>query len=667
MSKGDTTVHVDFEVGGASAAKMTVMDIYRAQQANASKVNEAARALSKEQNITFSEAKKALREWVRMQNQALNQEAAAQKAAEAKAAADAAATARKQEYIEKEAARKAEKLLDEQRRAQRRAAERAVDDAKWEAREKIREAKLVAREKAREMAAGGQGGFGNLLRRGAWGMAMGVAGYAGVAGVSNILSSIGEGLQNFINKRKELEDAITPIVALEDNVSRMGAIREEVVSTAVALGRSYQEVGQFYSDLVGSTGNLANNERLSLIKETKELAQLTGGSLVTAQNLLTKSYQIYGKELTNVNQLQNKLMFTQDQGSITFEDMGLRLPELLQTGKFAGMDIDEVLGTVIGATRKSGSIEKTMTGMRNFFLIMEEAQKKGVTLTGTYRQKLGQLAEMFQTNKPQMQELFGKEVVVHASSITDAIVEVGTAMGELGKITGSTDAVFDKLLKKASDPTFQQMQTFNMYDQVSQNAANIGANLGVVDTPLLRMLEAGEAGAAHANIASGQRLSPWMAKVIGYSGAALIPGYADEGRALAQNEMDMPDFIASKRVDFFKKKEAELADIQRSVDFAGGDQFIRPEILSRRDELMKSHLSPHLMTEEERRIFRETGSAPQSAAIASATSLSASGAGDTTTHALLREQNALLSNALGGKSAQVVKPGGGTTNNTETL
>ena len=60
MSKGDTTVHVDFEVGGASAAKMTVMDIYRAQQANASKVNDAARALSKEQNITFSEAKKAL-------------------------------------------------------------------------------------------------------------------------------------------------------------------------------------------------------------------------------------------------------------------------------------------------------------------------------------------------------------------------------------------------------------------------------------------------------------------------------------------------------------------------------------------------------------------------------------------------------------------------------
>ena len=666
MSKGDTTIGMQFEVGGASAATKTVQDVYSSQ----------ASAMQKAGNAEAAEARKRANAAKQLDKQRWKMKQA-NAIAEYKAEADANKL-KLDSAILLEKQRRSYKLQNmvEEDRDRKRIEREALADRKRVEREKMRDAKTasrerlrVAKEEAREQAQmeKQQGAMGKLMGRGMWGMAMGVAGYAGVAGVSNVLSSIGEGLQNFISKRKELEDAITPIVALEDNVSRMGAIREEVVSTAVALGRSYQEVGQFYSDLVGSTGNLANSERVSLIKETKELAQLTGGSLVTAQNLLTKSYQIYGKELTNVNQLQNKLMYTQDQGSITFEDMGLRLPELLQTGKFAGMGIDEVLGTVIGATRKSGSIEKTMTGMRNFFLIMEEAQKKGVILTGTYREKLGQLAEMFQLNKPQMQELFGKEVVVHASSITDAIGEVGTAIGELGKIAGNTDAVFDKLLKKANDPAFQQMQTFNMYDQVSQNAANIGSNLGVIDTPMLRMLEAGEAGAANANVGSGGRLSPWMAKLIGYSGAALIPGYADEGRALAQNQMGMPDFIASKRVDFFRKKEAELADIERSVDFAGGDQFIRPEILSRRDELMKSQLSPHLMTEEERRIFRETGYAPQSAAVTSSTSVGAAGSGDTTTHALLREQNALLSNALGGKSNQVAKPGGGTTNNQETL
>ena len=666
MSKGDTTVHIDFEVGGASAAKMTVMDVYRAQQANSSKLNEAARALSKEQGVSFSDAKKAIREYVNQTNKAANEIAAANKAADAKATAAAAATAKKEESIEKERARKEEKIRDEERRSQRRATELAVADAKWEAREKLKESKRVARDKARDlkMQESQRGAMGSLMGRGLWGAAMGVAGYAGVAGVSNVLSSIGEGLQNFINKRKELEDAITPIVALEDNVSRMGAIREEVVSTAVALGRSYQEVGQFYSDLVGSTGNLANGERLSLIKETKELAQLTGGSLVTAQNLLTKSYQIYGKELTNVNQLQNKLMYTQDQGSITFEDMGLRLPELLQTGKFAGMNIDEVLGTVIGATRKSGSIEKTMTGMRNFFLIMEEAQKKGVILTGTYREKLGQLAEMFQLNKPQMQELFGKEVVVHASAITDAIGEVGTAIGELGKIAGEADAVFDKLLKKANDPAFRQMQTFNMYDQVSQNAANIGSNLGVIDTPMLRMLEAGEAGAAHANVATGGRLSPWMAKLIGYSGAALIPGYADEGRALAQNQMDMPDFIASKRVDFFRKKEADMEYLNDVTH--NGEWYKTPENIAKRQEIEGRTLDPFLMTAEEKRIYRETGATPQSAEVTSATSVGA-GSGDAKSHQLLESIDGWLAQIAGDKSTQVAKPGGGTTNNQETL
>lgn len=664
MSKGDTTVHVDFEVGGASAAKMTVMDIYRAQQANASKVNDAARALAKEQNITFSDAKKALREWVRMQAQAANEAATAQKKAEGKSTAEEAARERARLSLAAQKSKALEAQFMETERRRKRAAEEAIRDAKRVAREEIREAKMVAREKARDMAAGGGGIGGRLLGRGMWGAAMGIAGYAGVAGVSSIISSIAQGIQEIVNKRSELEKAITPIVMLEDNVSRMGSIRQEVVQTSVALGRSYEEVGQFYSDLVGSTGNLSESQRSQLIKETKELSALTGGSLVTAQNLLTKSYQIYGKELENVNQLQNKLMLTQDEGSITFDDMALRIPELLQTGKFAGMSIDDVLGTVIGATRRSGSIEKTMTGMRNFFLIMEEAQKKGITLTGGYTQKLSQLADMFESNAPKMQELFGKEVVVHAASVTDALGEITGAIQTLGSVTGETDAVADKLMKKFSDPSFALSERMALYARAAENAPNSDPSLQ--GKTLVGLAERAAAGKAQFAEKTG---GTWggLGGFLGAVGGILSPSIAQEGRDIALSKADLPQFIAEKRVDFFRKKESELADIQRSIDFAGGDQFIRPEVISRRDELMSSQLSPHLMTEEERRIFRETGSAPKSAAITSATSLGASGTGDTTTHALLREQNALLSSAIGGKSNQVTKPGGGRTNNEETL
>lgn len=706
MSKGDTTVHVDFEVGGASAAKMTVMDIYRAQQANASKVNEAARALSKEQNITFSEAKKALREWVRMQTQAANEAAAAQKKAESQGASSESAKeqarlslarqkskALEAQFIEAERNRKraADEAAAEQRRAEaqraaeqavrerarislaaqkskaleaqfmeterkrKRSAEEAIRDAKRVAREEIRESKRVAREKERDlkMEQSQRGSMNKLMGRGLWGAAMGVAGYAGVAGISNVFSSVSQGIQDIISKRAELEKAVTPLLMLENNVGKMGAIRKEVVSTSIAMGRSYEEVGRFYADLVGSTGNLSSEQRTQLVKETKELANLTGGSLVTAQNLLTKSYQIYGNELESVNQLQNKLMATQDRGSIEFEDMALRLPELLQTGKFANMGIDEVLGTVIGATRKSGSIEKTMTGMRNFILIMEEAQKKGITLTGGYTQKIMQLADMFQTNAPKMQELFGKEVVVHAASVTDAWREVRMEIEALGKVTAKTDAVADKMAKKYSDPTYFAMRDIESLRAMTESAPNIAPDI-INASPLMRMHRRGLQGANAVAVGTGG-IFGGIGRMSGYLGGITGGPLSQEGAALKANERmdDEEYFKATLRQQFEDKKQADLDAIKQRQAMLFNPftmWFANPySIEADKAEIEGRTMSPHL-------------------AARGGSDIGPSGGGDvrdSKTHEMLAETNRLLSLAVGDKSTHVVKPGGGTTNATE--
>jgi hypothetical protein len=657
MSKGDTTIRVDMEVAGASSAKMTAKDVYQsiesasrkataAEEAEMKKRANAAKSLAKQKEKYLKQNQaQEYRDWLKNEQKKIESVGLLQAQRSRYIIANTRAEEQEKRRLARETAAEMKRIAREQER-----------DSKRRMREEAREAKMLAKQR---------GMVGRMIHAGA----MGVAGYAGVAGVANIFSAIAQGMEAVISKRSELEKAITPIIAVEDNVDRMGSIRQEIVNTSLAVGRSYEEVGRFYADLVGSTDNLSSSERQDLIKETKELAELTGGSLVTAQNLLTKSYQIYGKELVNVNQLQNKLMLTQDLGSIEFDEMALRIPELLQTGKFAGMDIDEVLGTVIGATRKSGSVEKTMTGMRNFFLIMEESQKKGIKLTGSYEEKLAQLSEMFQSNAPKMQELFGKEVVVHASSVTDAIDDISAAIGDLGKVTGDTDAVADKLAKKFRDTTYFQVRDIENLKQVMESAPNIASDV-ISESWIMKMHRRGLHGAAAVDVGTGG-IAGGFGRTGGYIGGILNPSLAQEGSDIASSTREGEFFKQSMRQQFFDKKEADMQSIRTRqallwTPLAG---LANPFTLERdRMEVEGRQLSPHLMTEEERAIYKRTGKGPTSADMPITDGSSVGGTGtveDPKTHQLLRELIDTVNQRP--KVVDVIKPGGGRANSEETL
>lgn len=641
------------EVGGASSAKMQVQDVFKAQEAA------MTRAALTESNLTDRQIARQ-RERARLSLAAQKSKAIERQMLQEEAKANAKIAQQEASAISLRAQRSRALIAQHlQGEKDKRAAER----------ETLREQKRIMRIKERDekSAASKNGMVGRMIHAGA----MGISGYAGVAGVANIFSSIAQGMEAVISKRSELEKAITPIISLEDNVDRIGSIRQEIVNTSLAVGRSYEEVGRFYADLVGSTDNLSSSERQDLIKETKELAELTGGSLVTAQNLLTKSYQIYGKELENVNQLQNKLMVTQDLGSIEFDEMALRIPELLQTGKFAGMDIDEVLGTVIGATRKSGSIEKTMTGMRNFFLIMEESQKKGIKLTGSYEEKLAQISELFQSNAPKMQELFGKEVVVHASSITDAYAsgDISAAIDDLEKVTGDMDAVADKLAKKFRDTTYFQVRDIENLKQVMESAPNI-ANDVVSESWLMKTHRRGLQGAAAVDVATGG-IAGGFGRTGGYIGGIFNPSIAQEGSDIASSTREGEFFKQSMRRQFFDKKEADMQSIRKReallwTPLAG---LATPFTLERdRMEVEGRQLSPHLMTEEERAIYKRTGKGPTSAGMPITDGPSGGGVGtveDPKTHQLLGELIGAVRQRP--KVVDVIKPGGGRANSEETL
>lgn len=650
MAQGDTTVRIDFEVGGANDAKIKIMDIYKAQKVETDNLKNAAKQLAQSANISYGDAMKAVRKYAQELRKANQEQARA---------------ALKPEISDEDKKRlESAKLLEQQRRFwHRKNLIDAQNDSKRAIREELAEKKRALREEERERRrmrrqeeaearrAGGRGLGERLLGRTGNAMLMGIAGYAGAGGIASIISGIRDGIQSVIDKRAELERAITPIVALEDNVSRIGSIRSEVVKTSLAMGRSYEEVGRFYADLVGSTGNLAASQRDELIRETKELADLTGGSLTDAQNLLTKSYQIYGSELKNVNELQNKIMLTQDQGSIEFNEMALRLPELLQTGKFAGMGIDEVLGTVIGATRKSGSIEKTMTGLRNFYLVMEESQKKGVTLTGTYVDKLRQLSDLFQKDAPKMQELFGKEVVVHASSVTDAMADVTQAIKELGRVTGETDSVAAKLAEKFKDPTYFATRDMQAIQDTLAAAPNLAPDV-VAESEIMKLHRKGRLGAIATQTGTGGMFGP-LGTISGYL-AGIFGGASEEGSNILASMQEGEQFKATMRKQFEDKKASDMRKIKlrESLLFTPAFLYADPwNIEEDKKEIMSRKMPKYLEPSTE-------GATTQSGSV----SVSAE---DKRTHDLLSETNRLLSDIAKPKS--LPKPGGSKSNYEEAL
>lgn len=503
--------------------------------------------------------------------------------------------------------------------------------------------------------------LGMSIRKVGRSMAFGVAGYAGVTGVNAIFSSLNQGVKEFINKRTEMETAITPLLSLGDNVGNMQGIRDEVTRTSISMGRSIQEVAGFMFDLQSTTGNLSASIRDGLKKTTLDLAKITGGDLVTAQNLMTKSYQISGKEVRNLTELQNKLMYTQEQAAVRFDELATRAPELLATGQVVGVTFNEVMASIIGATKKSGSIEKTFTGMRNVFLLMERAEQKGVKLTGSYIQKLGQLRGLFQTNSAAMQKLFGQEAVVAAQVLSESVDDVTASLTALEKITGDVSVAQEKLREKMSDPSHFQTRKIQMIEDTIATAPN--RYMGD-DTWGMWMAERMGYGRASAAEASGGLGGPTWTNIVGGAGGLLSTKVAAEGREIVMSQAGDAEFMAMQREKHFKDAAARSVEYQRQLKISeathiGGNPN-RKNALTREqieERFGPRELSPHLMFPDELTARRIRGGAGPAAGM--------------DTKALEENTKAMkgLTEAMGRITTDNTRrvPGGGRTNSQETL
>lgn len=639
MSKGDTTIRIDMEVAGASSAKMTAKDVYQSiesaskkatstEEAEMKKRAKAAKdfAKFKEKTLKQNQAQE-YRDWQRNEQKKIDSVASLQAQRSRETIARFRAEEQEKKRIARETAAEMKRIAREQER-----------DSKRRMREEARDAKMLA---------GQRGMVGGLMSRGLWAGAMGIAGYAGVAGVSNIMSGIVSGIDEIASKRSELEKAITPLVSLGDNVERMGEMRAEVIGLGATMGMSNKEIAAFLESLNSLSNTMAPEVLAELKRESLQLTELTGGDLQTNMRMLAKTNEIYADSFDSIDHAQNKLFKTQQDADVPMEEMAYRMPELMASAKQLGFTFDEVAAGVITTTIALGRSEGAFTGLRNVFAAMEESEKKGIRLTGTFAEKLDQLKAAADAGKVSLLDLFGRDPLAAGGALLERSETVRENVSMLEGMDSKTDTVGKNLQTKYEDKRFTEARLYDLDKALMENSANIAAESGS-DNVFTRFMDRYKAGHHAGSSYAGD--FPLIAKAFGIAGAFGNDSIIEEGERvrLANTSEGSPLRNELLKRQFEDQKQRDLMAIWRG----NGEYYTF-------DPVTQKNVKSKQVTDIENRQFVPEKASADQPSLEKTTQI-ASGIDES--NKILRE----IRDGLRAPGANL-KPGGGRANAEETL
>lgn len=301
---------------------------------------------------------------------------------------------------------------------------------------------------------------------------------SGGAGIATVTNMVLQSLDRQVRKTREFEREITGLLSLGDNVKDINAVRKEVIGLSSGFDQSTATIADFLFDLQSGTANLSKDIREGLKAEAIELTRVTGADLPVSLRVLNKSFQTYGDQVRTVNDLQNKLFITAEDGYTTFEELGTLLPDIVPAAKALGFELDEVLGSLITATQTGGKSEKTFTGVRNVFLRLGDAQKKGIKLQGTFIEQMEQLSHM---DGETLKELFGAEAISAAASLAQHVDDLRENIEKVRDVSG--DLAREKLFARLSDQaSFNTMIQNNARRMIENEDIQLGGAAQKIDT-----------------------------------------------------------------------------------------------------------------------------------------------------------------------------------------
>lgn len=266
---------------------------------------------------------------------------------------------------------------------------------------------------------------------------------------------------------KQLENDLTPLLSLGDNAKNTAGIRGNVLGMGGAYGLDNNSISSALFMLQSNAANLGPKGQQDIFTAGAGLNRVAGGDLKTDLVAITKLMENYGTSMGNAQMAAAKLLQTENDAAITMDELSSLLPDVLPAAKMLGLTYDEVAASVITATQVMGRNEKTLTGLRNMFLKMGEAQQQGLVHQGRL---IDQLQELQKIDPMVLEKFFGERTVSVVSALAEKTADVAKNLQTMEKVTGSE--VMGRFLDRMADATSRDSSTLKTLDQ---NLANVGA------------------------------------------------------------------------------------------------------------------------------------------------------------------------------------------------
>jgi len=281
-----------------------------------------------------------------------------------------------------------------------------------------------------------------------------------IAGVTKI---VGE-FDSASKQARSFTDAITGLVALGGDIN---GIKDAVNSLSVETGVMAADVANAMFVIQSGSAGAGKAIQDELLRNSINLSKVWGTDLATSSDALTTMFNIYGKEVGSVTALTNKLNFASIEGKTTFQEIATLLPAVASTAKAFGTDFDDLVATIIAATKEGGNASVTFTGIRNSLAALEEAEKKGIKTSGTLAERFIQLKK---AGVPLL-EIFGREGLATGQTIISA-AQSGALQRSAATSRGQTgDAVASRLKTRMGEDA-----QFRLAEQLKKDQAIAAAN-----------------------------------------------------------------------------------------------------------------------------------------------------------------------------------------------
>ena len=312
-----------------------------------------------------------------------------------------------------------------------------------------------------------------------------IAGYVGFNQLKTALEDVFNKVQMINREIREFQDTVAGPISLipPDKLNLSGIMKEkeyilELEKAYGKLGDKAKEMSNFRYQLTSGTFGIVPDKTIAgsgtdeekrlktvdvMTRKTLELSKATGGDYTQAIDLMLKTWHTFSGQFKSINDMTNKLLFSQREAYLNFGEMATEIPRMAPAASALGYNFNQVMSSIISGSQRTGHAEELFIGMQNIIITLEDMIQQGYKLSPVdnkdllYDFKL--LNQHVKTDRANMAKRFGKRQFTVMTALTSdeslkRMEEMIKQMEQLEKNHDKLNLTGLILSTKFQDPTY---------------------------------------------------------------------------------------------------------------------------------------------------------------------------------------------------------------------